>query len=669
MARAQILIVEDESITAKDIEARLERLGYEVPAIVHSGEEALEKALELHPDLVLMDIRLRGSLDGIEAAEQMRARCDVPVAYLTAYADDATLSRAMRTGPFGYIVKPFEERELHSTIETALERHRLEKEVTEGRRWLETILRAAGDAIIATDRDGLVRFMNPSAEAVTGWSRAQASGKELTQVLQLSWPAGRATFEPRAARPGTTPTNRALLVARDGREVPIEETAAIARDDAGGITGFVWAFREIGDRVREEERLAELLRAARDEAAISTALVRVGREMILGLDTPDSLERLCRISVEVMECDCSHTWLWQEESRAFVPVACYGHSPEEWEVLRALRLPRDEEGGVLARLERGEVLRVDLAAFLGLPVVAAAVQFGLTDCMDIPLRRGQSLVGLQTCCYRGRRRPFDAVQHRIAEGIAQIAALSLEHARLVGELANANRLKSEFVSAVSHELRTPLTGILGYADLLLEGEFGRLTGEQQEILRKIGNCARLLTEMIEDTLDVDRLQARATPPQLTEIDLLGFLRELENDLRAQWQKPGVEVVWKADPKLPHLCTDPVKLRVVLKNVIENAIKFTQSGTVGIDVRRCKDGVEFRVTDTGIGIPPHAHEIIFEPFRQADAALTRQYGGIGLGLYIARAVLLLLGGTIGVVSDIGRGSTFRIWLPQAPGPAS
>jgi CheY-like chemotaxis protein len=126
MATAQILVVEDEAIVAVDIQNTLKRLGYEVPAIAFSGEEALKKAEELHPDLVVMNIEIRGAMDGIAAAQKIRDQFNIPVVYLTAYMDEERLKRAQATAPFSYVIKPFEERELHSTIERALKETKME---------------------------------------------------------------------------------------------------------------------------------------------------------------------------------------------------------------------------------------------------------------------------------------------------------------------------------------------------------------------------------------------------------------------------------------------------------------------------------------------------------------------------------------------------------------
>lgn len=171
MSIPKILVVEDERIVAKDIQINLEQLGYLVPAVAASGEQAVSKAAETCPDLVLMDINLKGEIDGIEAARQIYTRFNIPVIYLTAYSDDITLERAKLTDPLGYILKPFKARELHATIQMALSKHQMEKKLKENEQWLAAVVKSIGDALIATDIKGLVTFMNPVAEALTGWKK------------------------------------------------------------------------------------------------------------------------------------------------------------------------------------------------------------------------------------------------------------------------------------------------------------------------------------------------------------------------------------------------------------------------------------------------------------------------------------------------------------------
>ncbi len=181
----QILVVEDEVIIARNLQNSLKRLGYAAPDICTSGDEAIKKAEDTHPDLVLMDIRLEGNVDGVEAAEYIYTRLNVPVVYLTAYADEDTFQRAKTTGPFGYILKPFDDRGLRTAIELALYKYRMESRSRKSAQQFAAILRSLGDAVIMTDADTVVTFMNPVAETLTGWKQENALGKELREVLDI----------------------------------------------------------------------------------------------------------------------------------------------------------------------------------------------------------------------------------------------------------------------------------------------------------------------------------------------------------------------------------------------------------------------------------------------------------------------------------------------------
>ncbi|MBD3255958.1 MAG: response regulator [Candidatus Lokiarchaeota archaeon] len=185
MKKKKILVVEDEYIVAKDLEKTLDFLGYLVPATVTSGEDAIARAIELKPDLILMDIRLEGEKDGIVAAKEIQKEISVPIIYITAYADEKTLSEAKLTEPYGYIVKPFKDVELKSTIEISLHKHKIEKQLKENRKWLDATLRSIGDAVIATNGMGIIRFINLSAEKLTGWSEEDAIGTKLEIVFKI----------------------------------------------------------------------------------------------------------------------------------------------------------------------------------------------------------------------------------------------------------------------------------------------------------------------------------------------------------------------------------------------------------------------------------------------------------------------------------------------------
>lgn len=256
----KILIVENENIVALNIQTRLKQIGYEVLAVVSSGEKAIEIAEATQPDLVLMDIKLSGTLDGIQAAEQIRARFKIPIVYLTAYTDQPTLERVKITEPHGYILKPFETRELYSAIEIALYKHKMEQQLKEREQWLATTLRSIGDGVITTDRDGIITFMNPVAERLTGWEQEEALGKDLSQVFRIIDERTREPIDNPAAialREGITVGlgNHTLLITRDGTEIPIDDSAAPIKDEAEVVRGAVLVFHDIIERKQMEEAL------------------------------------------------------------------------------------------------------------------------------------------------------------------------------------------------------------------------------------------------------------------------------------------------------------------------------------------------------------------------------------------------------------------------------
>jgi signal transduction histidine kinase len=184
----------------------------------------------------------------------------------------------------------------------------------------------------------------------------------------------------------------------------------------------------------------------------------------------------------------------------------------------------------------------------------------------------------------------------------------------------------------------------------------------------VDRSSRDLLEIIHSILDLGRLEAGRAPVAADELHLPDLLRELQAQTPLPNNKRHLQVSWEVPAGLPRLHTDALKVKVVLKNLIGNAIKFTETGGIQIAAAARDGGVECRVSDTGIGIAPDALPAIFEPFRQLDSSMTRRFDGVGLGLYIVRRLLDLLGGTITVESEPGRGSTFRVWLPLAPSVA-
>ncbi len=258
MKNAKILVVEDEGIVAKDLQNRLIKCGYNVASIASSGEEAINKSAELCPDLVLMDIRLKGHIDGVEAAREIYSRFKIPVIYLTAYADERTLERAKLTEPFGYLIKPFKERELYTTIEVVLNKYKLDKQLKENKQWLATVIKSIGDGVIASNVQELITFMNPVAENLTGWQQEEACGKKSSEVFKMINAESRKPIEnplKKVLQKGVILCLQedAILITRNGAEIPIDDSAAPIKDDKDNIIGAVLVFRDISERQRAIE--------------------------------------------------------------------------------------------------------------------------------------------------------------------------------------------------------------------------------------------------------------------------------------------------------------------------------------------------------------------------------------------------------------------------------
>ncbi|WP_442886831.1 response regulator [Congregicoccus parvus] len=277
----RILIVEDEAVVAEDIAVRLRRMGYQVIGTVNAGEDGYLLADRLRPDLVLMDIVLKGRMDGVETAERIGSDLGLPVVFLTAHGDPGTFTRAKATVPRGYVLKPFSEGDLHRSIELALGQHRETRKLDGARRSLSDTLRTIADCIIAVDTTGCVTYLNEAAEAVLGCSGALASGRHVDEVMELTHIDREevvASSVATALHSGRTTSNAAPLRIRSslGRETIVEETATPVSNGPGEIIGVVVMLRVLAERSGTQDERSQLITAlrvaSRDSLALRAAL-------------------------------------------------------------------------------------------------------------------------------------------------------------------------------------------------------------------------------------------------------------------------------------------------------------------------------------------------------------------------------------------------------------
>lgn len=261
MSTATVMIVEDDRIVARDIRQQVDRMGYSVVATTGSGEEAVALARSIRPDLVLMDIRLEGEIDGIEAARQIRAGEGIPVIFLTAYGTEDIVRRASETDPFGYLLKPFEEPQMRTVIQMALFKRRAEVTLRLSERRYSATLSSISDGVITVNGDGRIDFINPIAERLTGWASNEAIGRHLNEVFLAVDAESRDAIEDPTARANATlplPEDGAmLLVSRHGDEAAIEARCSLIVIDPGSVAGTVLVFTDITDRLAAAEALQQ----------------------------------------------------------------------------------------------------------------------------------------------------------------------------------------------------------------------------------------------------------------------------------------------------------------------------------------------------------------------------------------------------------------------------
>jgi diguanylate cyclase (GGDEF)-like protein/PAS domain S-box-containing protein len=302
---ANILIVEDEPIADWSIREALEAAGHTVVNEVVSGAQAIQSAYQNKPDVVLMDIRLADDVDGVEAARTIFANCQIPVVFLTAYADDATIQQALDTAPFGYVVKPFRRRELQASVKIALQRHQREQSLTAANHQLTTTLDSLGDAVITVDLEGRVTFLNPVAEALTQWPQPEALGLDIEQVLPLFDQQRRTIENPLRVALRTKQTqhlpDNCLLKTRQGHFKYVGDSATLIRNEAGQVLGGVLIFQDVTEHKQVELELHQLYEISQRQAQQAKLLNQIVHTIRTSLQLSDILQQTVTSVLEAFQ--------------------------------------------------------------------------------------------------------------------------------------------------------------------------------------------------------------------------------------------------------------------------------------------------------------------------------------------------------------------------------
>jgi PAS domain S-box-containing protein len=598
-----------------------------------TGEEGLVRCHEFQPDCVLVDYNLPDT-DGLEVLTQLVHECGsgrVAVMMLTGQGNEAIAVRALKAGAEDYLVKGPALAALPQAVRVAVEkvtlRRRLDEqrqELERSRKQLQVTLASIGDAVIATDPTGRVTFMNAVAEELTGWRSEEAQGRPLAEVFVIVNEQSRLPTEnpaTRALREGRVVglANHTLLIARDGTQRPIDDSAAPIRDEAGEVFGAVLVFRDISERHRTEQSLLLQSRvldsmtegvSVADEAGI-IFYTNPAEDRMLGYARGELIGQPLRVRSD--------------------------DGPEQYERRTAEIRERLRGGGTWTGELRTR--RKDGSSFTSYTRISR-LQTGGAEWL-VYVHEDVS----------DRRRLEDELQHR------------------VNELALAHKHKDEFLAMLAHELRNPLAPIKNALHILkLRRDDGNTVDRMHDIMvRQAGHLGRL----VDDLLDVSRITQGKVTLKLERLDLARLARECVADHQAEFQAARIALTAQTPETPVWVNGDATRLTQIVDNFLSNAVKFTNpEGAVSVAVTTNPGGVQLAVRDNGIGIEPEVLPTVFDVFSQADKTLARSPGGLGLGLAIVDGLVKLHGGSVRARSEgLGRGTEMIVSLPGEQEPAA
>ena len=538
-----------------------------------------------------------------------------------------------------------------------------EKQESQARVLLASIVDSSFDAIVTKTLDGIVTSWNAGAERLFGYSAAEMTGKPIRLLIPTERQFEEDDILARLRRGQRIDHFETVRVAKDGRRLDISLTISPIRDASGTIVGASKIARDVTDARQKE---AERLRLLEENSAVTEALNNVGAIVASDLDRDKVVQAVTDAATELTTAQFG-AFFYNVENDAGESYTLYTISGVPREAFAQFPMPRNTEVFAPTFKGTGVMRSADITKdpryghhppYRGMPAGHLPVHSYLA--VPVKGRAGHVIGGL----FFGHSDigRFNEHHERLAVGVASWASVALENARMFSMVQETSRLKDEFLASLSHELRTPLNAVLGYARML---RTGIVTPEKQaNAIETIERNATSLTHIVEDVLDISRIISGKIRLHVQPVDVPRIVQHAIDAVTPAADARGVRIEAVLDPHASPVSGDLERLQQVMWNLLSNAVKFTgRGGKVQVRLGRVNSHIEVSVADTGIGISAEFLPHVFERFRQADASITRERGGLGLGLSIAQQLAELHGGTIQAGSGgIGHGAMFTLKLP-------
>ncbi|RWL16998.1 MAG: GAF domain-containing protein [Mesorhizobium sp.] len=445
-----------------------------------------------------------------------------------------------------------------------------------------------------------------------------------------------------------------------------QQVTVVNRDELGVLAGNVNQTSEQLGRLYQEvqARTAELARSVGELEALG----EVSKAVNSTLDLDTVLQTIVAKAVQLSETDAGTIYVFSSTRQQFRPRATYGMGDELIAAISNQAIGLNDPGIGDAALRRVPVQVPDLSVRTPSPVQKVVLDAGYRGVLVVPLLRPNKIVGALVV---RRRKPgeFDQQIVHLMETFADQSVLAIQNAKLFREIEEksqeleaASRHKSQFLANMSHELRTPLNSVLGFTELLVDGIYGELPDKAKTTVARVQANGRHLLGLINDVLDLSKIEAGQLTLALEDYSVGQIVRSTVTAVEPLARSKGLSLAATVAENLPLGRGDERRLTQVLLNLAGNAVKFTEKGAVEILADAVDGQFEITVRDTGPGIAPTDQTLIFDEFQQVDNSSTRQKGGTGLGLAISKRIVEMHGGTIGVESVPGSGSTFLMKIP-------